>query len=125
MNIQEEIEDKIKTEFRSEDFETPADEAQRIKDEDIEPTEKDILKNQILSDLDIMKKDVDTGYYNFLNAAEYLKALNKILTKVSQLLGDINIIPIQLTSMNQYELQIIQSLPEMFRGDSKKRGNSI
>jgi hypothetical protein len=87
MNIQEEIEDKIKTEFRSEDFETPEDEAQRIKDEDIEPTEKDILENQILSDLDIMKKDVDTGYYNFLNAAEYLKALNKILTKVSQLLG--------------------------------------
>jgi hypothetical protein len=87
MNIQEEIEDKIKTEFRSEDFETPEDEAQRIKDEDIEPTEKDILKNQILSDLAIMKKDVDTGYYNFLNAAEYLKALNKILTKVSQLLG--------------------------------------
>ena len=90
MNIQEEIEDKIKTEFRSEDFETPADEAQRIKDEDIEPTEKDILnvqENQILSDLDIMKKDVDSGYYNFLNAAEYLKALNKILTKVSQLLG--------------------------------------
>jgi len=87
MNIQEEIEDKIKTEFRSEDFETPADEAQRIKDEDIEPTEKDILKNQILSDLAIMKKDVDAGYYNFLNAAEYLKALNKILTKVSQLLG--------------------------------------
>ena len=87
MNIQKEIEDKIKTEFRSGDFETPADEAQRIKDEDIEPTEKDILKNQILSDLDIMKKDVDTGYYNFLNAAEYLKALNKILTKVSQLLG--------------------------------------
>jgi len=87
MNIQKEIEDKIKTEFRSGDFETPADEAQRIKDEDIEPTEKDILKNQILSDLDIMKKDVDAGYYNFLNAAEYLKALNKILTKVSQLLG--------------------------------------
>jgi hypothetical protein len=87
MNIKEEIEDKIKTEFRSEDFETPAEEAQRIKDEDIEPTEKDILKNQILSDLDIMKKDVDAGYYNFLNAAEYLKALNKILTKVSQLLG--------------------------------------
>jgi len=87
MNIQKEIEDKIKTEFRSGDFETPEEEAQRIKDEDIEPTEKDILKNQILSDLDIMKKDVDDGYFNFLNAAEYLKALNKILTKVSQLLG--------------------------------------
>ena len=87
MNIQKEIEDKIKTEFRSGDFETPEEEAQRIKDEDIEPTEKDILKNQILSDLDIMKKDVDDGYFNFLNAAEYLKVLNKILTKVSQLLG--------------------------------------
>jgi hypothetical protein len=35
--IQEEIEEKIKTEFRSEDFETPEEEAQRIKDEDIEP----------------------------------------------------------------------------------------
>jgi hypothetical protein len=33
-----------------------------------------------------MKKDVDAGYYNFLNAAEYLEKLNKILTKVNQLI---------------------------------------
>jgi len=41
--IQEEIENKIKTEYRNGDFEdlenreTPEEEAQRIKDEDIEP----------------------------------------------------------------------------------------
>jgi hypothetical protein len=87
-NTQEEVENKIKTEFRSEDFETPEEKAQRIKDEDIEPTEKDILKNQILSDLDIMKKDVDAGFYNFLNCADYLKAMNNILSKISNLLGN-------------------------------------
>jgi len=88
--IQEEILNGIKTDYRNgdmEDRETPEEEAQRIKDEDIEPTEKEIIKIQILSDLDIMGKDVTAGYYNFLNCAEYLEKMNRILTKVSQLLG--------------------------------------
>jgi hypothetical protein len=52
--------------------------------------EKQILKNQILSDLAIIKKDVDAGYYNFLNTGEYLENLNKIWFKVSQLIDEIN-----------------------------------
>ena len=35
-----------------------------------------------------MKKDVDAGFYNFLNCADYLKAMNNILSKISNLLGN-------------------------------------